>query len=144
MAHNTYLEIGAESGLPALAAYLLIIFSAWLSLRRSAKEYAALKHAYLESLARSLQFSLVSFCLIGMTVSGSHIRFAWFVFFLAVVLQQKRFLKEEPQPATAPATALPRGQVFLRGPGPRFPLPNPGRKALAIRGPRLTRQTPQR
>lgn len=89
--HNTFLEIGATSGVPALATYLFMIGSSLVLLRRRGKEFTRANSPYLEGLARALQFSLINSSLMGLTLSGSYIRFIWFVFILVILLNEKRF-----------------------------------------------------
>ncbi len=106
VAHNTFLEIGADSGFPALASYLLILISAWLAMRRRAKEFGKLNEPFLEALAGGLQFSLANAALMGLTITAAYVRFWWFVIILAVLLNDKRF---STVPQSLSAQAVPFG-----------------------------------
>ena len=141
VAHNTYLQLGAESGLPALAAYLLILLASWTALRRASKEFAESKNNYLAELSRALQLSLISFMLFGMTVSGSQVRFAWFIITVAILLQTKHVFAKENSTA-------PKKIPFNQQPLPMTVSAGPRARRLAGhsagRRPRLPYKTRQR
>lgn len=140
VAHNTYLQLGAESGLPALAAYLLILLASWTALRRASKEFAESKNNYLAELSRALQLSLMSFMLFGMTVSGSQVRFGWFIITMAILLQTKHFLARENSTAPKAVHFSQKPLATTVSTGPRVPLA----AHLAGRRPRLPYKSRQR
>ena len=104
IAHNSYLEISAESGIPAVLAFVLMLFFSWKSTRQSERDYLARGNTYLASLSRGLEGSLLAFAIAAITVSATFLRFSWFVIFLTMLLRDHHFLPEteaEPSQATS-------------------------------------------
>lgn len=104
IAHNSYLEISAEAGIPALLAFVLMLFFSWRSARQSERDYASQGNTYLANLSRGVEGSLLAFSIAATSVSASFLRFGWFVIFLTMLLRDHRFLPEteaEPSPATS-------------------------------------------
>jgi probable O-glycosylation ligase (exosortase A-associated) len=64
--HSQYVQIAADSGLPAITFYLLLLFSSWRSLRRAQKRCrrSTAETEYLAyNLAAGLEGALVVFCI---------------------------------------------------------------------------------
>ena len=109
IAHNTFLELGAESGVPALLAYLCLIGSCFFLLTRKTREFGRRGEIFLKNVSRGLQLGLFNSTLIGLSVSGSNVRFLWLGFTLIILLNQRRLILE-PRREQA-AGALPSGAV---------------------------------
>ncbi len=86
IAHNTYLEIAAEMGLPGLGAFLALIGGALLSLgevRRAAREHG---DWLLDSTATGLSAGWLGFMVAGFFISAAFLRLFWLAVSLAAVL----------------------------------------------------------
>jgi len=85
-AHNMYIEVAAELGLPALALFLLLIYGSWRNLRQ------VLLHPCLDSelgqLSLALQGSLLAFMVAALFITAEYQRYFWFVVFLSTVLKR--------------------------------------------------------
>jgi O-antigen ligase len=88
LAHNTYLEVAAELGIPALIAFSIVIVAALRSLERSARVARLMGDQYLHDLALGLQAGLAGY-LVGATfLSAQHEKFFWLVMFLSITVEQ--------------------------------------------------------
>jgi O-antigen ligase len=88
LAHNTYIELAAELGIPALTAFLFVIWRAFRSLRRA--ERMAVK-AGRETLARTaigLQASFVGYLVGAFFLSAQYENFFWLIVFLSVCIER--------------------------------------------------------
>ncbi len=92
IAHNSYLEISAEAGIPALLAFVFMLFFSWRSARQSERDYVSQGNTYLANLSRGIEGSLLAFSIAATSVSASFLRFGWFVIFLTMLLRDHRFL----------------------------------------------------
>lgn len=104
IAHNSFLEISAQSGIPALLAYLLLLFFSWRSARQSERDFDARGNSYLANLSQGLQGSFLAFGIAANFISAEFLRFGWFLIFLTILLRDHRFLPEteaEPSQATS-------------------------------------------
>lgn len=85
-AHNMYIEVAAELGLPALVLFLLLIYVSWRNLRQ------VLLHpdldSELEQLTLGLQGCLVAFVFAALFITAEYQRYFWFVVFLSAVLKK--------------------------------------------------------
>jgi len=85
-AHNMYIEVAAELGVPALALFLLLIYGSWRNLRQ------VLLHPDLDSelgqLSLALQGSLLAFMVAALFITAEYQRYFWFVVFLSAVLKR--------------------------------------------------------
>ena len=110
IAHNTYLEIGAEQGVPTLIAFLLVPLAAFRSLRRSERLAAAVDNARLRALSIAIQAGLAGFLVGACFLSAQYENFFWLMLFLSVpmeriVRRQYRASRAEArvaQPSAAP------------------------------------------
>lgn len=108
IAHNAYLEIAAEMGLPALLLYLLILFSAWRDLDRAAR----LENlpGWMKTSAEGLQAGLLSFCVAQVFLSAQYTKMLWLVIALSACMPTlcrialaESAEPEQPAPALRPA-----------------------------------------
>jgi putative inorganic carbon (HCO3(-)) transporter len=96
VAHNTYLEIFAENGLPGLALFVAYLVVAWLLLRKSRRMAASVGDERVGWLVTALQSSLVIAIVAGTFLSEELTSPYWLLGALAAVLAQSF--------ETAPAT----------------------------------------
>jgi len=65
----------------------------------------------LKNVSRGLQLGLFNSTLIGLSVSGSNVRFLWLGFILIILLNQGRLileLRREPAAGALPSAAIPQ------------------------------------
>ena len=100
IAHNTYVELGAELGLPALAAFLLLAYVTDRSLRRSQRLARAARNVRLRDLAIGLQAGLAAFLVGAVFLSAQYEKFFWLVLFLSIRMEwlARRQAVARPQP----------------------------------------------
>ena len=111
IAHNTYLEVAAELGLPALAVFASILFFVYRSLERASKRARAVGSVFLYDAARGLQAGFVGFLVGGCTISAEYTKFLWLVVFLSMCLPQLLSFHRTPQHAK-PASSLAHMQAW--------------------------------
>lgn len=136
VAHNSYLQISAESGIPALIVYLAIFASTFLLLRRV--RIAAERRLYtteIQSYVRMFEASLLGF-LVGATfLNRAHFDLAYHVVGIAIAFAAMAFVEldsEESHPSRSGGGTA--GVTSMRGFGslPRVAVPlgsRGGRKA---------------
>jgi O-antigen ligase len=79
VSHNAYTQVGAEIGVPALLAYVLLLFAPLRRLRRVERETLPLKHGRDYYWAVSLQASLAAY--IVSSFFGS-VAYLWYIYYL--------------------------------------------------------------
>jgi putative inorganic carbon (HCO3(-)) transporter len=105
--HNTYLEILAEEGLPALLLYVAYLAGAWLLLRKVQRRAALDVDRDLQRLTTALQASLVIAVVSAIFLSEELTSPFWLLGGLAVVLalNSAEGRSVAPAPAEAPSTS---------------------------------------
>jgi O-antigen ligase len=88
VAHNTYLHIGAEMGVPALAVFLLIVVLTIAGLRKTRRLAEQRGERLVSEAVRSIQAGLVGFSVAAFFLSAQQNRFFWFMVFLSCSLRQ--------------------------------------------------------
>ncbi len=86
LAHNTYLEMGAESGIPALLAFAGLFVFTWINLaqtRRAAKKSGSL---FVYQLAGSIQAGMAGFAVAVFFISAQFLKLFWFMLFISACL----------------------------------------------------------
>ncbi len=91
--HNTYIEIGAEMGLPILAIFLGMIGYTFRSLWRLRSELKF--DAEFALLPNMIILSLTGFVVSATFISGQHTKLFWLLIFLTIALE--RIVKEQKQ-----------------------------------------------
>jgi O-antigen ligase len=112
IAHNSYLEIAAEAGLPTLCIFLFMYMTAITVLGRAARLTGGPETRELAAWAEGLRTGLVGFAVAAGFISAQFEKFFWVVIFLSIVVgrlaQQHRIdaaAAEHLAPAPAPAPA---------------------------------------
>jgi O-antigen ligase len=101
IAHNTYIEVAAEMGIPSLLVFLGILFSAYRTLMRVRKHAA--NPSFLHTAATAMQAGLVG-CVVAITfISCEKQKLLWFLIFLTPCLEALAHASEpeeiaEPEP----------------------------------------------
>jgi len=86
IAHNAYVEIGAEMGLPALLIFLGILFSSYLTLGRVRVRAIRARQTFVWQTALGLQAGLVGSAVAIFFVSGQYQKLLWLVIFLSICM----------------------------------------------------------
>jgi len=86
VAHNSYVEIASEMGLPAIVAFLGILISAWFSLERVRKRALRGEFPLLPQVALGLQTGLIGAGVAIFFVSGHYLKLFWLAVFLTMCL----------------------------------------------------------
>lgn len=88
VAHNTYLEVAAELGLPALAVFFALLRESWRTLRKIQRRSEPSLQPHLKSVCFSLEGSLVAFLVAALFISGEYQRYLWLVVALSMVMER--------------------------------------------------------
>ena len=87
-AHNLYLEVAAETGLVGLAAFGLVVWSAWRSLWSSGKRLRSAGKTELAGMVISLGIGFGGYLAAGIFIHNAFPRFFWLLVGLALALPQ--------------------------------------------------------
>jgi putative inorganic carbon (hco3(-)) transporter len=115
VAHNTYLEILAENGVPGLALFLAYLVMVWLLLRRAERLAAAARDERLRWLVTALQSSFVIAVVAAIFLSEELTSPFWLLGAVTVVLARTLApapaVAEEPVATTDPCPPAPRREL---------------------------------
>jgi O-antigen ligase len=100
IAHDTYIQIAAECGLPILILFLMLIVTGFSNLR-AVKQAGDRK---LSDLANAMQLGLIGFCVAGASVTAVFVTSFWIVIFLSQNLREIAALVAVPARSTSKAT----------------------------------------
>jgi hypothetical protein len=109
IAHNTYLELAAEVGLPALVLFSLVVFTTFRALRSVAALRGSPEQTELAGWADGLRAGLLGFLVAGAFISAQYEKFFWLTVFLSIVFQRLawRLVAEEAATAQSPPPPAP-------------------------------------
>ncbi len=88
IAHNSYLEIGSELGLPGLALFVAILWFSLRSYARARRNALRQGSAFLYGSSLGLEAGLLGCCLAIGFVSGQYQKLFWLAVFLSVSMSQ--------------------------------------------------------
>jgi O-antigen ligase len=103
IAHNTYLEIAAELGLPLLAVFLALLVTTFGALARTAR---AADSSELAGWADGLRYGLIGFVVAGTFISVQYEKLFWIVVFLSIAMESVARRPVPASPAADDAAAL--------------------------------------
>jgi hypothetical protein len=86
IAHNSFLEIAAEFGLPALAVFVLLLAATLGTLGRATRLTGSPEAQELAAWAEGVRSGLIGFLVAGCFISAQYEKVLWLTLFLAVVL----------------------------------------------------------
>lgn len=86
IAHNSFLEIAAEFGLPALAVFVLLLVVTFRALGRAARLDGSPEARELAGWAEGLRSGLTGFLVAGCFISAQYEKILWLSVFLTIVL----------------------------------------------------------
>lgn len=115
VAHNSYLEIGAELGLPVLAIFLGLLVATFTALGRATRLRGDRVALELAQWADALRIGLLGFCVAGAFISAQYEKRFWIVVFLSIVVDRlarrhvvdARAVEPVPQREPLPGRMLP-------------------------------------
>lgn len=98
IAHNTFIHLGAESGIPAILAFLLLLGYVSHSLLRSGR--LALEHGRTDvyEWTIAMQAGLTGYMLSACFISAQFEKFFWAIIFLSMALERVFAIAAPPQP----------------------------------------------
>jgi O-antigen ligase len=109
IAHNTFLEIAAEFGLPALAVFLLLLGAAFGTLAAASRLGASPRTRALAGWGEGLRAGLIGFLVSGCFISAQYEKVLWLTVFLTIplgVLVQRAAHAAASETDTPPETDL--------------------------------------
>jgi O-antigen ligase len=77
VAHNTYLQFAAETGLPGVSLFLLLVASSLGATLRSARTFRGHERPELEVLARSLFAATIGYLAASLFISSNYSKLLW-------------------------------------------------------------------
>jgi O-antigen ligase len=119
VAHNSYLEVGAELGLPVLAIFVLLAGQVLRTFGRAIRLDGDRETRELARWAEGLRSGLVGFMVSGAFISAQYEKMFWVVVFLSIVVHRMLAARDE---ASARAALAVEG----RAAGPAAPPGGPG------------------
>jgi O-antigen ligase len=102
IAHNSYLELAAELGLPVLVIFLLLVAAVFRGLSRAALPQADFEGRELAAWAEGLRCGLAGFLVAGLFISAQYEKWFWLVVFLSIVVERLAERRELAEAAPAP------------------------------------------
>jgi O-antigen ligase len=84
IAHNTYLQIGAETGLPVLILFLALMTTAFVNCRAGRRS----GDAPLAGMAKAIQLGLIGYSVAALSVTAEYITTFWILVFLSQNLRE--------------------------------------------------------
>lgn len=88
IAHNTYVQMAAEMGLPGLLAFLWILVVTFRSLARSRRRAAEADSTFIHCMASGLFAGLAGFAIAMFFLSAEFLKSFWFVVFLSPAIEK--------------------------------------------------------
>jgi hypothetical protein len=117
IAHNSFLEIAAELGLPALAVFVMLLAATFRTLGRVARLRGGPELRELAGWAEGLRSGLLGFLVAGCFISAQYEKILWVTIFLGiaigdiarrrVALEAAQMVEPEPDPDLVPAPIVP-------------------------------------
>lgn len=108
IAHNSFLEVAAEFGLPVLGVFLLLIVTTFRTLNAATRLAGTDRGWRIAGWAEGLRSGLLGFLVAGFFISAQYEKMFWLAVFVTIVLG--RFAREAaadaPEPAPGPDVAL--------------------------------------
>lgn len=105
IAHNSYLELGAEMGLPVLVIFLVLLATVFGAFRR-ARGAAGEGQERLAAWSQGLSDGMIGFLVAAFFISAEYEKFLWLVIFLSIVVARLTQRSAEREPREAPEQAL--------------------------------------
>ncbi|HWR37613.1 MAG TPA: O-antigen ligase family protein [Clostridia bacterium] len=88
IAHNTYIEIAAELGIPALLLFLALVAATFLSLQKARRQALELEMDLVYRAAGAMQAGLLGFAVAAVVLSAEYQKLFWLVLGISMALPQ--------------------------------------------------------
>ncbi|HEU5319991.1 MAG TPA: O-antigen ligase family protein, partial [Methylomirabilota bacterium] len=88
IAHNTFLEVAAEFGLPVFAVFALLLLTVFGCLTRAARLRGSAPADEVAGWAEGLRSGLVGYLVAGLFISAQYEKILWLVVFVTIVLDE--------------------------------------------------------
>ncbi|HHT9120111.1 MAG TPA: O-antigen ligase family protein [Candidatus Hypogeohydataceae bacterium YC41] len=113
-AHNGYIEITAELGIPGFCLYIAMIVFTFLALRKVKKRAIASSDHLMLNFAKGFQAGLAGFLVCVFFVNAQDQKLFWLVLFLVIVLDNLGSVRISTVPAFRPYSplALSRNKIY--------------------------------
>jgi O-antigen ligase len=98
--HNTYLEVAAELGAPALALFLAILWTAWRRARRTAEWFRCAGQPAAARIARAVEAGIVGYAAGALFLSAQFAKQLWILVWLGLALARIAAEQQEQIEAT--------------------------------------------
>jgi len=115
MAHNTYLEIAAELGIPCLLVYCWLLWETYRSFERVRRAAYRWDDKLLFAFATSLQGGLIGYLVSSFFLSAEYVKFFWFYVFMSIAMERviQIWASVRREADTAPSDPLPLAEPVL-------------------------------
>ena len=111
IAHNTYIELAAESGMPGALSWIALLAATFISLEQDRRRSVRAKSAHLANIALGLQGGLLCFAVSVIFLSDWWERMFWLLIFLSVSLHRIRIPSNLSAIKRPAATGRPSGAL---------------------------------
>ena len=98
VAHNTYLEYAAETGLPGAILFIGVLVGTFRELQRTRKLAQEVGNRFLAEYAQAIQAGIVGFAVTSFFLSAASQKVFWFVIFISTPMLRLAE-RQSPQPA---------------------------------------------
>ncbi len=107
IAHNTYLELAAETGIPVLVLFLLLLWHAYRTFNRATRLRGSPEARELATLAEGLRCGLLGFMVSASFISAQYEKMFWVVMFVSIAVDGvvRRYERRVAEQAIVPDTA---------------------------------------
>ncbi len=124
LAHNTYLEIAAELGIPCLLLYLWLLWETYRDFERIRRVAFRLGDRLSFNFANGLQGGLLGYLVSSFFLSAEYVKFFWFYVFMSIAMSRVLQVMLAHSIQNSPKTVPPpqRDQGVAIGPEPLAPL----------------------
>lgn len=95
IAHNTYLEIAAETGIPNFLVFMALLFFTYLSLSQTRRRALSTGPPLVHLAATGVQAGLVGFIVGAFFLSAEHMKLFWLMMFLSMTLPSLLSMKSK-------------------------------------------------
>jgi O-antigen ligase len=88
IAHNTYIEIAAETGLVGLVCFFGVLVATFISLERTRRQAELAGQHFIVAISKGMSVSLVAFVVSAIFVSATTQKLFWLMVFISMCLPQ--------------------------------------------------------